>query len=92
MNVKVYKRYYGMVLGISIHLDFYRLCEQTIKLKVGELYSRCIIVSSNTLLKVLFFTYLLPYQIHFSHALHLIMFHLKMHILNSNLHDSQDVA
>ena len=54
MNVKVYKRYYGMVLGISIHLDFYRLCEQTIKLKVGELYSRCIIVSSNTLLKVLF--------------------------------------
>ena len=54
MNVKVYKRYYGMVLGISIHLDFYRLCEQTIKLKVGELYSRCIIVSSNTLLKDLF--------------------------------------
>ena len=90
MNVKVYKRYYGMVLAISIHLDFYRLCEQTIKLKVGELYSRCIIVSSNTFLKV--FAYLLLYHIYFSHALYLIMFHLKMHILNSNLHDSQDVA
>ena len=43
-----------MELGISIHLYFYRSREQTIKLKVGELYSRCIIVSSNTLLKVLF--------------------------------------
>jgi len=36
-------------MGISIHLDFYWSREQTIKLKVGELYSRCIIVSSNTL-------------------------------------------
>ena len=43
-----------MELGISIHLGFYRSRQQTIKLKVGELYSRCIIVSSNTLLKVLF--------------------------------------
>ena len=41
-----------MELGISIHLYFYRSGEQTIKLKVGDLYSRCIIVSSNTLLKV----------------------------------------
>ena len=41
-----------MELGISIHLDFYQLREQTIKLKVSQLYSRCIIVSSNTLLKM----------------------------------------
>ena len=43
-----------MELGFSFHLDFNWSGEQTIKLKVGELYSRCIIVTSNTLLKVLF--------------------------------------
>ena len=39
-----------MVLGISIRLDFYQSRETTIKLKVGKIYSRCIIVSSNTLI------------------------------------------
>ena len=43
-----------MELGISIHFDLYKSREQTIKLKASELYSRCIIVLSNTLLKVLF--------------------------------------
>ena len=38
-----------MELGISIHLYFYRSGEQNIKLKVGDIYSRCSIVSLNTL-------------------------------------------
>ena len=38
-----------MELGLSIHLDIYPSREQTIRLKVGELYQSCIIVSSNTL-------------------------------------------
>ena len=41
-----------MKLGISIYLDFYWSREQAIKLKVGQLYSRCIIVSTNTWLKI----------------------------------------
>ena len=47
-----------MELGISIHLDFYRSREQTIESKVGELYSRCIIVSSNILLRFVLMFYL----------------------------------
>ena len=40
-----------MEWGISIHLDIYRSREQTIKLKIGELYTSCIIVSSYTFIK-----------------------------------------
>ena len=51
---KSIKWYHWMKLGISIHLDFYRSRELTIQNNEGELNSRCIIVSSSTLLKVLF--------------------------------------
>ena len=43
-----------MKIGISIHLDFYRSRELTIQHNEGELYSRCIIVSLSTLLKMNF--------------------------------------